>query len=220
MLNTDETRQAPPDSTIDVWPMSLLGYAEEHLPVLSALELARYGRRRDEHARRFAVAHGRMRGILGGYLGCMPEKVPVRARHGEAPQVPGLCVSLSHSEDLALLAVSRSAVGVDVEDVETNPPCELSEVSELTLSCRELELLAAACPSERPRAWLRFWTRREAVLKAKPGVLRNIAMSDLDVSQDTALGVSVKDLDLGPRFVGALASATAMPKILLRELRR
>jgi 4'-phosphopantetheinyl transferase len=191
---------------------------ERHLRLLSPTELARFGRRRGAQARRFAVAHGTMREVLGGYLGCTPDSVLMSARYGEPPQTAGLQVSLSHSEDLGLLAVSQSAVGIDVEDVAASGDSDLTDVAELTLSPRELTLLGHASEPERPREWLRFWTRREAVLKAKPDALADRAISELDVSRDTVLDLSVGDLDVGDQYVAAVASGLLEPNVVWRRL--
>jgi 4'-phosphopantetheinyl transferase len=220
MIETSVTQQPRPRGIVDVWPMSLVGDPEHHLGLLSGAELARYGRRRGEQARRFAIAHGRMREVLGRYVGCAPDEVPVSARHGEPPYLRGLCLSLSHSEDLALLAVGRSAVGVDIEDAETDSDEEISDVALLTLSPRELAVVAGTRQRDRVRAWLRFWARREAVLKARPDALADRSISDLDVSQSTVLDVAVEDLDLGPRYVGALAHAGTETNVVVKDLQR
>jgi phosphopantetheinyl transferase len=218
MLATNPEDMGLRHGTVDVWPMPLGGSAERHLRVLSPTELARFGRRRGAQARRFAVAHGTMREVLGRYLDCAPRDVPVSARYGEPPQTAGLRVSLSHSEDLGLLAVSQSAVGIDIEDVVASDDRDLADVAELTLSSRELALLGHTSELERPRAWLRFWTRREAVLKAKPDALAGRAISELDVSRDTVLDLSVEDLNLGPQYVAAVASGLTEPNVAWREL--
>jgi 4'-phosphopantetheinyl transferase len=68
------------------------------------------------HRRRFVVAHAAMRLIVGAHLATPPARVRwSRDRYGK-PQVEGAQVNLSHSGDLALLAISdHRPVGVDVE---------------------------------------------------------------------------------------------------------
>ena len=198
--------------------MPLVGDVERHLRVLSPTEHARFGRRRGVEAHRFAMAHGTMREVLGRYLGCAPEAVPLRARHGEPPQTKGLRLSLSHSEELALLAVSNSAIGIDVEYLLASGDSDLRDLAELTLSPRELAALEHTSAQERPRTWLRAWTRREAVLKAKPDALTHRSISELDVSEDTVLELSVGNLDVGPQYVAAYASELSEPNILWKEL--
>jgi 4'-phosphopantetheinyl transferase len=218
MRETHAETTSPRANTVEIWPMPLVGDAERYVRGLSPMEKARLGRRRGAEADRFAIAHGTMRQILGRYLGCGPSAVPLRARHGEAPQIPGLRLSLSHSEEFALLAVSHSTVGVDVEDLSVSEDGDLTGVAELTLSPRELAALEHVNPLERGRAWLRSWTRREAVLKARPDALTHRSISDLDVTQDTVLDLSVGDLDIGTRYVAAIASGLTEPNIVWKEL--
>jgi 4'-phosphopantetheinyl transferase len=212
-----DTRSLRP-GIVEIWPIPLVGDTERHIRTLSRTERARLRRRRGTDADRFAIAHGTMRQVLGRYLGCAPAAVPLRARHGEAPQTPGLRLSLSHSEQLALLAVSNSTVGVDIEDLAASEDSGLTDVAELTLSPSELAALEQTSPRERGRAWLRSWTRREAVLKAKPDALTDRSISDLDVTRDTVLDLSVGDLDVGPRYVAAIASGLSEPNIVWKEL--
>ena len=220
MRETHPDRRSLRPDIVEIWPIPLVGDTERHIRTLSRTERARLGRRRGTDADRFAIAHGTMRQVLGHYLGCTPAAVPLRARHGEAPQTPGLRLSLSHSEEFALLAVSNSTVGVDVENLAASEDNDLTDVAELMLSPNELAALERTSPRERGRAWLRSWTRREAVLKAKPDALAERSISELDVTRDTVLDLSVGDLDVGPQHVAAVASGLSKPNIIWKDARR
>lgn len=219
MARPEDTR-LPSSNVVEVWPLSLEGRVAGHLDLLSRHELARFNRRLGDDARRFALAHGRMREVLSTYLACPPRAVPLSARHAEPPAVVGLCLSLSHSQDLALLAVSRSPVGVDVESTENAPVEELGELAELTLSQRERTALGEVSAAERARMWLRLWSRREAVLKARPDALAKRAIGELDVLEDSVLDITVEDLELGEGYVGALAHSPTAPEIVIKGVRR
>jgi phosphopantetheinyl transferase len=218
MPETYVRQTVPPPGSVDLWTLSLSGDVEGRLHVLSVAERARYARRRGTDARRFAIAHAAMREVLGQYLGCTPAQVPLSARYGEAPRTRRLHLSLSHSEELGLLAVSEAAVGVDVEDAQASDNDDLTDVAALTLSPQELSRLARVSAADRPRTWLQAWTRREAVLKARPGALDHRAISELDVSENTVLDLHLEDLDVGPKYVAALASGVAAPNVVWREL--
>ncbi|MFI8438408.1 4'-phosphopantetheinyl transferase family protein [Streptomyces sp. NPDC079020] len=73
-------------------------------------------------------------------------------------------ISLSHSAGCCVLAVARVPVGVDVEGVRAVDTGELAGIA-LTPAERR-HLLGTAPGAPRSRAFLRCWTRKEAVLKA------------------------------------------------------
>ena len=150
---------------------------------LTCEERSRGARLRFERdRRRFVVAHGVLRDILGGYLGVRPEELRfVRSEFGKprlSPTIGGrLRFNLSHSADLALIAVSQGAeVGVDVEQIRALP--------DLT---------------DDPRAFLKSWTQNEAYLKAAGLGLAS------EVPPDGRGAVSFFFLQPAPGYVGALA---------------
>ncbi|MFJ8309467.1 MULTISPECIES: 4'-phosphopantetheinyl transferase family protein [unclassified Streptomyces] len=75
-----------------------------------------------------------------------------------------LWISISHTDGCGMLAVARVPVGVDVEVVREFPIDELAPTA-LTESERRV-VLGTAEGDPRTRAFLRCWTRKEAVLKA------------------------------------------------------
>lgn len=131
---------------------------------------AAFARPRDRDS--YVVAHLALRRVLGECLGRAPEAV-VTARqpcagcggpHGR-PFVPGDPVhfSLSHSGDLVMIALADEPVGADVEQVP-----ELSTVTSVASALHPAETaeLDALPPADRPAAFARCWTRKEAYLKA------------------------------------------------------
>ncbi|MEU7282390.1 4'-phosphopantetheinyl transferase superfamily protein [Streptomyces sp. NPDC045431] len=151
-------------------------HAERNAGILSAAERARLARfARAEDRDRFLAAHVALRILLGERLGQRPEHVRIHQApcagcggpHGR-PVVPGNPVhfSLAHAGDLFVIALSeRAVVGVDVERIPAHVlPGALHPAEEA-----ELALLPAA---ERPAAFARAWTRKEAVLKARGTGLR------------------------------------------------
>ncbi len=114
----------------------------------------------------------------------------------------GLATSLSHSEQLALVAVAKRPVGVDLEHIGNAPTVEdLDDLAFLTLSEHERRHLVAAPAERQAIEWLQLWTRKEAVLKAGGRAAADAAIRDLD-----ALGAGVRELDVAPGYVGALAT--------------
>ncbi|MEV6393933.1 4'-phosphopantetheinyl transferase superfamily protein [Streptomyces sp. NPDC051907] len=195
--------------------------AVAHRSLLDAEETARldaFYRSVDRDA--YAVAHVTLRRLLGERLGQRPEAVVVaRAAcshcggpHGR-PYVPGDGVhfSLSHTSGLVMIALAGAPVGIDVESVPD--PGTVAEVADQlhVQERRELDALPAA---ERPAAFARCWTRKEALLKAT-GVGLNEELSRTLVgagaepaSQDDWL---LADLPAGPGYAAALAVRRTPP---------
>jgi 4'-phosphopantetheinyl transferase len=217
MLAHLDSLSPPQPGVTDLWRMPLHGSTRAQLAILSPAERARHHRLHGPRRDRFALAHGAMRRILARYMGCRPEAVALWAPAGRAPSVHGLRLSLSHCPDLALLALSADAVGVDVEQLAIAQDEDLSALAELTLSPRERAAFQRTSEADRPAAWLRAWTRREAVVKARPGALSDLAISELDVSETPVLDLALQDLDVGPAHVAALATTAPTPQVVLRE---
>jgi 4'-phosphopantetheinyl transferase len=160
---------------------------------LSSGERARAARFRDPRDRdRFVAAHGIAREILGGYAGIEPRGLRFETDRAGKPAldrtsgVEFLAFSMSHSGDAALYGVARERnVGVDIELVDRNIVDE--RVSKRILSPAERAALDALPPAARVEALFRFWTLKEAYLKARGEGLA-IPPSAIDVSAAPAGG--------------------------------
>jgi 4'-phosphopantetheinyl transferase len=153
-----------------------------HVRVLDASEIARReGYRRGVDRDRFTLGASLLRSVLGVHLGMLPEQVTVNRRcprcgrpHGK-PRVAGVGieVSVAHSGDLAVVAITRAGpVGVDVEAI-------------VAIDYRDL-LETVCAPEERAQVvtdgrFYAYWTRKESVLKAT-GFGLAIALSELWVT--------------------------------------
>lgn len=135
-------------------------------------------------------------------------------------------ISLSHSEDRVVVAVTRGAlaVGVDIEPIRAG----LTGIAQLLGTAREA---AADLAHDRPDLALTTrWVRKEAILKAAGTGLR-AALTELEISDGDEpayvrhwsapssrphASSAVACVDLGPAalgsgYVGALAVLTALP---------
>ncbi|KQW16171.1 4'-phosphopantetheinyl transferase superfamily protein [Streptomyces sp. Root369] len=196
--------------------------------ILSEREAERGDRCRFENdRRRFIVAHGALRLILAGCLDVPPEELRLeRGRHGK-PRLAGsseLRFSLSHSGELALVAVTRHReVGVDVDRLRPGLPVE--PFAERFFPAADARFVAAATgPTERAERFLRLWTRKEAVVKAAGARLAQglglkvltdaESESDADVVRDPSGQIpgawSVRDLPVPDGCLAALAVAGAV----------
>jgi len=185
---------------------------------LSAAERARAARFVfDLHRRRFAAGRTALRRILARHLGVPAETVAfVDQAHGK-PAVAGLEFNLSHSDELALVAISDGPpVGVDVERLR--PVDGALTVAETFFAPSERAELLAAPPAERALAFLRGWTRKEAFIKAlgegmsHPLTRFEVSLGAaarllaIDGSAAEAARWSLVALDPAPGYVGALAA--------------
>jgi 4'-phosphopantetheinyl transferase len=158
----------PPIGTVHVWharPGELDG-------VVAALdgEMARAKRfLRDDDRRRFLTGRALARSVLGGYLGCPPTEISLAVTALGKPYLrrdggPDLRFNLSHSGSLVALAVGiGDEVGIDVE---AEPPGNADELVPIVLSGPERRAYEELPPALRGAAFLRCWTRKEALLKA------------------------------------------------------
>jgi 4'-phosphopantetheinyl transferase len=203
--------------------------------ILDADELERAAAyRRPEDRARFLVGCGLVRAVVARYAGVPPEAVALDRScpdcgrpHGKPrlrkPQEPALELSVSHSGALVAVAFARSPVGVDVEELDERLTADVSRV---TLSAGEREELERA-NGARPRRFLVYWTRKEAVSKAV-GLGLRLPPDEVVVSapearpelrswplEEDPRSVSLRDLELGPGFVGALAVAGKLERVVV-----
>jgi 4'-phosphopantetheinyl transferase len=152
---------------------------------LSADELQRAARfhfPRDR--RRFIVARGVLRDILGRYLGVPPSVLRFHySAHGKptlADLEDGLRFNISHSHEMGLFAVTRGReVGVDLEYLRMDIACE--EIAEHFFSARERASLRALPVEVKHQAFFNCWTRKEAYIKAH-GEGLSLPLDQFDVS--------------------------------------
>lgn len=187
--------------------------------VLDAAERERMARFvHDADRIRYAAAHTLARVVLGAHLGVPPGSVGFQAvcrrcggAHGKPFVAGGPEFSLTHGGDLVAVAVTRAGpVGVDVEPVARTLEPGLAAT-----------VLAAEEPyGGHPADLIRYWARKEAVLKATgdglavppssvvvtpPGAAPRVLASPADGP------VQLADLDLPPAYAGAVAVLAAQP---------
>jgi 4'-phosphopantetheinyl transferase len=162
------------------------------LAVLSDDERARAARFvRARERRRFARCRAALREILGNLLGEPAGSLRFRAAAVGKPEldrgsdvVAPLRFNLSHSADLAVIAVCRGReVGVDLEHLRTITEAERIVASFFTTA--EQDAFAAIAGPDRDAAFLRGWTRKEAVLKGF-----GVGISGLSARHETGFATS------------------------------
>jgi 4'-phosphopantetheinyl transferase len=124
----------------------------------------------DRDRRRFMVAHGLLRHVVGRYTGIAPERLAFANGLNGKPRLTGgrertpLHVNLSHSDELALFAVAADReVGIDVERIRLF--ADVEGIASSFLTSGEYAALAAQPLDRRDAAFFSYWTCKEAYVK-------------------------------------------------------
>lgn len=240
--SSDETTQhlTLAADAVHVWRIDLRATSDfvEHLATtLSTAERGRAVRFRfPEHRERFIVAHGALRDILSRYLDLPASEFVFEANaHGKPalalPEYTWLQFNLTHSGDLALVAVTRDRpIGIDVE--HKIPPDDPARLVEQFFSDNENVAFSALPESQREAAFFAGWTRKEAYIKALgEGLSTPLDQFDVSLAPDQPARLlvdrlhpdhpthwSLLDLDpdaIGPDYAAALAIAGPRPTLTL-----
>lgn len=172
----------------------------------------------DRDRRRFIVAHGVLRGLLGRYLRTHPGQLRfVHNAFGKPELGPGfgrrLTFNLSHSADLAVIAVANAEVGVDVECIRAQP--EYAEVARCYFSVAEVEQLNGLPSHLRAEAFFSCWTRKEAYVKARgEGLAMPLASFSVPVTTDPVhapLDLHAASTDIAPAKHWSLCALQPAP---------
>ena len=124
-----------------------------------------------EPGRRWLAARTWVRMVLGDLLSVDAAEVELLAEPSGRPYLGDLHdptapeISIAHSDSTVVLAVGSMRLGVDVED-RLPWGTDLLAVASVVASPTELAELAAVPDAQRAMTFQRWWTRKEAVLKA------------------------------------------------------
>ena len=168
---------------------------------------ARFRFERDR--RRFIVAHGALRDLLGRYLGINPEEIRfVTNPFGKPALDPALGsrleFNLSHSADLALIAIAGAEVGVDLERIRAQP--DYAAIAGHCFSAAEADSLNSLPSHLQAEAFFSCWTKKEACVKARGEGLATTT-DPVPTPADLHGAYSLFTLHPAPGYVGALAVA-------------
>ncbi len=149
--------------------------------ILSDEERARAARFHfDRDRRRFVNCRAKVRTTLGRYLNTDPARIEFRYNEFGKPSAEGIFFNVSHSHDLALLAISRTReVGVDIERIDASFAHD--NIPERFFSPGEVMALRALPEHQQFQAFFACWTRKEAYIKAR-GMGMALALDSFDVT--------------------------------------
>jgi 4'-phosphopantetheinyl transferase len=135
-----------------------------------------------KHVRRFTVARAFLRTTLGDALGRPAESIELEVGEHGKPFLPHdeLHFNLSHSHELAVIAMTDMPVGADVEHVRPMP--DAMRMAERFFAPEEVDALRDC--EDRDHAFFRIWTAKEAYLKALGAGIVVLPLSSFAVSTD------------------------------------
>jgi 4'-phosphopantetheinyl transferase len=162
-----------PSGRVDIWRVFLdkSPKASCEASVLCPDEIARASRFHFEKDRiHFTRCRCALRRILADYLAIAPSEIRFEYLTSGKPQLAAdqnpraLQFNVSHSADIALIAVSSKRLGVDVEKIRGD--VDVDALAERFFSLRERAGLRSLPDHLRVPGFFACWTRKEAFLKA------------------------------------------------------
>jgi 4'-phosphopantetheinyl transferase len=211
----------PSNSDIHIWQIDLTLPADDSS--LSPEERTRAERVIiQEKRRQFVAARYGLRAILSRYVGIPPQDLIFAYHtHGKPFLVGNATIefNLAHSGDLALVAVARQPVGVDLEQIHPLP--SMAQMAQIAFTPEELRALYDLPPQRRLCAFYRIWTRKEALMKAQGDGFRRARNFNVPVTHPQQTieldGWAVYDIPHLPGFIAAVATRQAGVNIQLYE---
>ena len=166
VLSEDDVHIWRADLNLPTWRLQQLAQT------LSSDEQQRADRFYFERDRKhFIAGRGLLRTIIGRYLDLEPSQLQFSYSSRGKPALVNtniegtLCFNLSHSNGLALYAVTRSRlIGIDLEHVRPMPDAE--KLAKRFFSPHEHAAIGSLLPDQQQEAFFNAWTRKEAYLKA------------------------------------------------------
>jgi len=177
----------------------------------------------EKDRKHFIAGRGLLRTILGRYLDLEPSQLKFSYSSRGKPALVNtnakepLCFNLSHSNELALYAVTRSRlIGIDLEHIRPMPDAE--KLAKRFFSAQEYAVISTLLPEQKQEAFFNAWTRKEAYLKATGDGLAGLeqvevslipgepaALLSIQGDRQATSGWSVYQLIPRPGYVAALA---------------
>ncbi|GAB3929600.1 4'-phosphopantetheinyl transferase superfamily protein [Kribbella albertanoniae] len=212
---------------VEVWWAGIGQARPEFVADLNAVEQERYARYlRDADKARFLLGVTMVRRLLGARMSLPPANVVLDRAcrdcgkpHGKV-QAEGVELSVSHSGDWVGLAIGTAPVGLDVEQIGSL--VDVDGVAGMSLAPEELQELKRYDGIEKARAFTRYWTRKEALLKATgDGIgagLSTVVVSPPDqpaaVVRWNSGPAQLSDLEIDTNHLAALAVLSAEPPVV------
>ncbi len=162
---------------------------------------------------RSVAARAALRTILAAYLQERPQALRLATGPSGKPCLDGLQFNLSHTGNLALVAVSKEKrIGVDIEKLRELP--SMQAVLSFIFTDEERAFVESHSGEHRSRAFFLIWNRREAAAKALGlDLLTCFSRLEIPAAAYSAAGFQVplagedwwlRDFSPAPGYAGAL----------------
>ena len=205
---------------VDVW-VTDLDASGDAPAILSADELERAARFHFERDRvRFMRCRTLLRQLIARATGRGAASLTFRYNAYGKPELEDIHFNVSHSANVAVIALATAPIGIDVESID--PTAEVMSLARTAFSSDECAALSAMPPDDRVPAFFRGWARKEAYLKLL-GTGFSLPSGSFSVSLDaeplTYIGdVAVRDVAIKAGFACAIAMRGGAPPPLLHKV--
>ena len=208
-MTNDQWLKAPTDLSLSVddvhvWRVELeleRSQLQELAETLSSDELVRAKRFHfEQHRQHFIAGRGILRTILGRYLGVEAQALRFDYEaHGkpilaDTFATSGLSFNLSHSQGLALYGICRCPIGVDLECIRENTDVEA--LAKRFFTEREYEVMRSLPPYLQQQVFFRYWTCKEAYLKATGAGLSQLEQVEILLTPTQPASLQFEDWSL------------------------
>lgn len=217
------------------WTRDVLAFEDAAVHLTEAEQHRGDRFRRSIDRRRFLARRGILRTLLGGYLEAPPAMLRIDSTAYGRPYLADphgeLVFSLARSGNAAIYALSRRAVGVDIELMRTS--IDVPALAEHVCTPGEQAALAQLPVPHRTQGFFTFWTHKEAVCKADGRGL-SLSPATVDVTSALTQGQSVaaiasptatdvvwysSSMSLMPGLAAAVAVDDIQSQLVIRRLR-
>lgn len=168
--------------------------------LLSPQELARNSSfRHAEHRNRDAVCRGLLREHLAALLNCPAATISISVNDNGKPRLsagqPGLQFNYSHSGEYVVFAFCvDSPIGVDIE--RTSRRNNAAGIAQHFFATDEVRALEALPQSRQKQQFFRYWTLKEAYLKARgKGIFLGLDKFSFALHPDDETDISITFCD-------------------------
>lgn len=138
----------------------------ELIKYLNAAELQRAQKYHfEKDTNQFIICRSLLKFILAQHTSLEIDKINIKIGTNKKPYLSSnqtICFNVSHAKDFAIIVVSTHAVGIDLEELNTN--FNFSEILTSVFSNFEIEFILNA--DDKTYAFYKLWTRKEAIVKA------------------------------------------------------
>lgn len=174
-MRVDNSPRALKPGQVDIWfcathDRRLDSHFKQYEDLLAPDEVQQYEQvASSEQGRDYLISRALLRTVLARYCDAEPRDVELGSNKYGKPQLnapdAALKFNTAHSHGLTLCAVSLAEVGVDAE--YHSDAGGMLDAADDYLSARELQALRRYPAEEQLAIFFRFWTLKEAYLKAR-----------------------------------------------------